>query len=433
MAFLSQTLNRIKPSPTVAISNRAMELRAEGKDVIGLSVGEPDFDTPVHIREAAKAAIDGGATRYTAVDGTPALKRAICAKFKRENGLDYQPGQISVGAGGKQILFNAFLASLDPGDEVVFAAPYWVSYPDMVLMGGGTPVVVATGIDSGFKMSAADLEAALTPRTKWVVINSPSNPSGGAYTAAELRALTDVIKRRPDVWVMSDDIYEHLVYDGFEFFTPAQLEPELYDRTLTINGVSKAYAMTGWRIGYGAGPVELIKAMATIQSQSTTNPSSVSQAAAVAALEGPQDFLEGWRELLPVAPRPRRRHAQPGPRHPLREPRGGLLRLPQRRRGDRQDHAHRQGGRQRHRFRGLSARGGGRRHRARRRVRPRTLFPDFLCRVHRDADRGLRAHPARLRGAVLAFPVFPCQPAGGLKTWPQAVDKDFRAERIRCE
>ena len=296
MAFLSQTLNRIKPSPTVAISNRAMELRAEGKDVIGLSVGEPDFDTPVHIREAAKAAIDGGATRYTAVDGTPALKRAICAKFKRENGLDYQPGQISVGAGGKQILFNAFLASLDPGDEVVFAAPYWVSYPDMVLMGGGTPVVVATGIDSGFKMSAADLEAALTPRTKWVVINSPSNPSGGAYTAAELRALTDVIKRRPDVWVMSDDIYEHLVYDDFEFFTPAQLEPELYDRTLTINGVSKAYAMTGWRIGYGAGPVELIKAMATIQSQSTTNPSSVSQAAAVAALEGPQDFLEGWRE-----------------------------------------------------------------------------------------------------------------------------------------
>ena len=296
MAFLSQTLNRIKPSPTVAISNRAMELRAAGKDVIGLSVGEPDFDTPVHIREAAKAAIDAGATRYTAVDGTPALKRAISAKFKRENGLDYEPGQISVGTGGKQILFNAFLASLDPGDEVVFAAPYWVSYPDMVLMGGGTPVAVATGIDSGFKMSAADLEAALTPRTKWVVINSPSNPSGGAYTAAELRALTDVIKRYPDVWVMSDDIYEHLVYDGFEFFTPAQLEPELYDRTLTVNGVSKAYAMTGWRIGYGAGPVELIKAMATIQSQSTTNPSSVSQAAAVAALEGPQDFLEGWRE-----------------------------------------------------------------------------------------------------------------------------------------
>ena len=296
MAFLSQTLNRIKPSPTVAISNRAMELRAEGKDVIGLSVGEPDFDTPVHIREAAKAAIDAGATRYTAVDGTPALKQAICAKFKRENELDYEPRQISVGTGGKQILFNAFLASLDPGDEVVFAAPYWVSYPDMVLMGGGTPVAVATGIDSGFKMSAADLEAALTPRTKWVVINSPSNPSGGAYTAAELRALTDVLKRHPDVWVMSDDIYEHLVYDGFEFVTPAQLEPELHDRTLTVNGVSKAYAMTGWRIGYGAGPVELIKAMATIQSQSTTNPSSVSQAAAVAALEGPQDFLEGWRD-----------------------------------------------------------------------------------------------------------------------------------------
>ena len=294
MAFLSDTLQRIKPSPTVAISNRAMNLRAEGKDVIGLSVGEPDFDTPEHIREAAKVAIDSGDTRYTAVDGTPALKQAICAKFKRENQLDYEPQQVSVGTGGKQVLFNAFLASLNPGDEVVFAAPYWVSYPDMVLIGGGAPVVVPTSIDNGFKMSAADLEAAITPQTKWVVINSPSNPSGGAYTRDELKALTEVIKQHPDIWVMTDDIYEHLVYDDFEFFTPAQVEPELYDRTLTINGVSKAYAMTGWRIGYGAGPVELIKAMATIQSQSTTNPSSISQAAAVAALNGPQDFLDGW-------------------------------------------------------------------------------------------------------------------------------------------
>jgi len=294
MAFLSDTLQRIKPSPTVAISNRAMELRAEGKDVIGLSVGEPDFDTPEHIREAAKVAIDSGDTRYTAVDGTPTLKQAICAKFKRENQLNYEPQQVSVGTGGKQVLFNAFLASLNPGDEVVFAAPYWVSYPDMVLIGGGTPVVVPTSIDNGFKMSATDLEAAITPQTRWIVINSPSNPSGGAYTRDELKALTEVIKQHPDIWVMTDDIYEHLVYDDFEFFTPAQVEPELYDRTLTINGVSKAYAMTGWRIGYGAGPVELIKAMATIQSQSTTNPSSISQAAAVAALNGPQDFLDGW-------------------------------------------------------------------------------------------------------------------------------------------
>ena len=295
MAFLSETLNRIKPSPTIAMSNRAMQLKAEGHDVIGLSVGEPDFDTPEHIREAAKKAIDSGETRYTVVDGTPALKQAICDKFKRENQLDYEPRQISVGTGGKQVLFNAFLATLNPGDEVVFSAPYWVSYPDMVLLGGGSPVVVPTGIDNGFKMSAADLDAAITPKTKWVLINSPSNPTGGAYTRDELKALTDVIKKYPDVWVLTDDIYEHLVYDDFEFFTPAQVEPELYARTLTLNGVSKAYAMTGWRIGYGAGPVDLIKAMATIQSQSTSNPSSVSQAAAVAALDGPQDFLDAWR------------------------------------------------------------------------------------------------------------------------------------------
>ena len=295
MAFLSEMLKRIKPSPTIAMSNRAMQLKAEGHDVIGLSVGEPDFDTPEHIREAAKRAIDAGETRYTVVDGTPALKQAICDKFKRENQLDYEPRQISVGTGGKQVLFNAFLATLNPGDEVVFSAPYWVSYPDMVMLGGGTPVVVPTSIDNGFKMSAPELEAAITPKTKWVLINSPSNPTGGAYTRDELTALTDVIKKYPDVWVLTDDIYEHLVYDDFEFFTAAQVEPELYARTLTLNGVSKAYAMTGWRIGYGAAAPDLIKAMATIQSQSTTNPSSVSQAAAVAALNGPQDFLDAWR------------------------------------------------------------------------------------------------------------------------------------------
>ena len=295
MAFLSDTLKRIKPSPTIAMSNRAMELRAEGQDVIGLSVGEPDFDTPEHIREAAKKAIDAGATRYTVVDGTPELKQAICDKFKRENELDYTTRQVSVGTGGKQVLFNAFIATLNPGDEVVFAAPYWVSYPDMVMLGGGTPVVVPTSIDNGFKMGPEALDAAITPKTKWVLLNSPSNPTGGAYTHDELKALTDVIKSYPEVWVMTDDIYEHLVYDDFEFFTAAQIEPDLYERTLTINGVSKAYAMTGWRIGYGAGPADLIKAMATIQSQSTTNPSSVSQAAAVAALNGPQEFLESWR------------------------------------------------------------------------------------------------------------------------------------------
>lgn len=295
MAFLSDTLKRIKPSPTIAISNRAMQLKADGHDVIGLSVGEPDFDTPEHIREAAKKAIDSGETRYTVVDGTPALKQAICDKFKRENQLDYKPSQVSVGTGGKQVLFNAFMATLNPGDEVVFSAPYWVSYPDMVLLGGGTPVVVPTNIDNGFKMNAETLDAAITPKTKWVLINSPSNPTGGAYSRDELKELTDVIKKYPNVWVLTDDIYEHLVYDDFRFFTPAQVEPELYSRTLTLNGVSKAYAMTGWRIGYGAGPAELIKAMATIQSQSTSNPSSVSQAAAVAALNGPQDFLGAWR------------------------------------------------------------------------------------------------------------------------------------------
>ena len=227
MAFLSDTLKRIKPSPTIAMSNRAMELRAAGQDVIGLSVGEPDFDTPKHICEAAKLAIDSGDTRYTVVDGTPALKQAICAKFKRENQLDYEPRQVSVGTGGKQVLFNALIATLNPGDEVVFAAPYWVSYPDMVMLGGGTPIAVPTSIDNGFKMGPEALEAAITPKTKWVLLNSPSNPTGGAYTRGELRALTDVIKRYPSVWVMTDDIYEHLVYDDFEFCTPAQVEPEL--------------------------------------------------------------------------------------------------------------------------------------------------------------------------------------------------------------
>jgi aspartate aminotransferase len=298
MAFLSDTLARVKPSPTIAVTTKAQQLKAEGKDVIGLGAGEPDFDTPQNIREAAKRAIDAGKTRYTAVDGIPELKAAICSKFLRENGLTYTPAQVSVGTGGKQILYNALMATCNPGDEVIIPAPYWVSYPDMVLLAGGTPVPVVAGIETNFKLTAAQLEAAITPKTKWFIFNSPSNPTGAGYTRDELKALTDVLMRHPHVWVMSDDMYEHLVFDDFKFCTPAEVEPGLYDRTLTCNGVSKSYAMTGWRIGYAAGPIALIKAMGTIQSQSTSNPCSVSQYAALEALTGPQDFLAPNRKLF---------------------------------------------------------------------------------------------------------------------------------------
>jgi aspartate aminotransferase len=298
MAFLSDTLARVKPSPTIAVTNKARELAAAGRDIIGLGAGEPDFDTPQNIKDAGKRAIDAGKTKYTAVDGIPELKAAICTKFLRENGLTYTPAQVSVGTGGKQILYNALMATLNPGDEVIIPAPYWVSYPDMVMLAGGTPVPVVAGIDTQFKITPAQLEAAITPRTKWFLFNSPSNPTGAGYTRAELKALTDVLMRHPQVWVMSDDMYEHLVFGDFEFCTPAEVEPGLYDRTLTCNGVSKAYAMTGWRIGYAAGPVALIKAMGTIQSQSTSNPSSVAQYAAVEALTGPQDFLAENRALF---------------------------------------------------------------------------------------------------------------------------------------
>ncbi|WP_444462985.1 pyridoxal phosphate-dependent aminotransferase [Rhodobacter capsulatus] len=291
MAFLSDTLARVKPSPTIAVTNKARELAEAGRDVIGLGAGEPDFDTPAHIKAAAIAAIEAGRTKYTAVDGIPELKKAICAKFERENGLSYKPSQITVASGGKQVLYNALVATLNPGDEVIIPAPYWVSYPDMVLLAGGTPVFVEGRMEAGYKISAADLEAAITPQTKWVIFNSPSNPSGAAYTRDELKALTEVLLRHPHVWVMSDDMYEHLVFGGFTFTTPAQVEPGLYDRTLTCNGVSKAYAMTGWRIGYAGGPEALIKAMAKVQSQSTSNPCSISQYAAVAALNGPQDYI----------------------------------------------------------------------------------------------------------------------------------------------
>ena len=298
MSFLSATLARVKPSPTIAVTTLAGELRAQGRDVIGLGAGEPDFDTPDNIKAAAKAAIDAGKTKYTAPDGIVELKQAIVDKFARENGLSYTTKQISVGTGGKQILYNALMATLNPGDEVLIPAPYWVSYPDMVLLAGGTPVVIECGLESAFKMTPDQLEAAITPKTKWLIFNSPSNPTGAGYTATELKALTDVLMRHPQVWVMTDDMYEHLVFDGFEFATPAQIEPGLYDRTLTCNGVSKAYAMTGWRIGYAGGPEPLIAAMRKIQSQSTSNPCTISQWAAVEALTGPQDFLATNREVF---------------------------------------------------------------------------------------------------------------------------------------
>jgi aspartate aminotransferase len=291
MGFISDSLNRIQPSATIAISNKALALKAEGKNVIGLAAGEPDFDTPDNIKEAAIAAIRSGKTKYTAVDGIPELKQAIVAKFKRENGLDYRASQVSVGSGGKQVLFNALLATVNPGDEVIIPAPYWVSYPDIVMLAGGMPVVIQTTLEQGFKLRADSLEKAITPRTKWLILNSPSNPTGAAYSKADLKAITDVLVNHPHVWLLTDDMYEHLVYDDFQFFTPVQVEPSLYERTLTMNGVSKAYCMTGWRIGYGAGPEILIKAMGKLQSQSTSNPSSIAQYAAVEALNGPQDFI----------------------------------------------------------------------------------------------------------------------------------------------
>ncbi len=299
MAFLADSLQRIKPSATIAVTDKARALKLAGRDVIGLGAGEPDFDTPDNIKEAAIRAIrEGRASKYTNVDGLAELKAAVVGKFKRENGLDYKPSQISVGTGGKQVLYNAFVATLNPGDEVIIPAPYWVSYPDMVLLAGGTPVPVVATAASGFKLKPEQLERAITPRTKWLLLNSPSNPTGAAYTRAELKALTDVLVRHPHVWVMTDDMYEHLVYDDFVFTTPAQIEPALYERTLTVNGVSKAYCMTGWRIGFAGGPEPLIKAMAAIQSQSTSNPAAVSQWAAVEALNGPKDFIPVHNEIF---------------------------------------------------------------------------------------------------------------------------------------
>jgi aspartate aminotransferase len=293
--MIANRLSRVKPSPTLAVTAKAAELKAAGKDVIGLGAGEPDFDTPDHIKAAAIEAIKRGDTKYTAVGGTPALKKAIVDKFKRENGLDYAANQVVAGVGAKHVIFNAFLATLNSGDEVIIPAPYWVSYPDMVIFAEGTPVVVKCGEESAFKLLPEALEKAITPKTKWLILNSPSNPTGAAYSKDELRALADVLLKHPHVMILADDIYEHLVYDGFVFYTLAQVEPKLYERTLTVNGVSKAYSMTGWRIGYAGGQKWLITAMSDIQSHSTSNPSSIAQAASVEALNGTQDFLADWR------------------------------------------------------------------------------------------------------------------------------------------
>src|SRR3989441_5360008 len=299
MAFLARSLKRIKPSATIAVTDKARALKLAGRDVIGLGAGEPDFDTPENIKEAAiKAIRDGKTSKYTAVDGLAELKAAVARKFKRENGLDYAPKEIIVSTGGKQVLYNALVATLNPGDEVIIPAPYWVSYPEMVMLAGGNPVQVDTRMEDGFKMRPDALERAITPRTKWIIFNSPSNPTGAAYARAELKAVTDVLARHPHVWVMADDMYEHLVYDDFKFYSPAQLEPRLYERTLTVNGVSKAYCMTGWRIGFGGGPEPLIKAMAMIQSQSTSNPTAVAQWAALEALDGPKDFIPKHNKIF---------------------------------------------------------------------------------------------------------------------------------------
>ena len=298
MSIIAARLSRIKPSPTNVLTGKVAEMKAAGHDVIGLGAGEPDFDTPEHIKAAAIRALERGETKYTPVPGTLELRKAIADKFRRENGLEYTPEQITVGSGGKQVIFNALMATLDPGDEVIIPAPFWVSYPDMVMLADGTPVCVEAAEENGFKITGSQLESAITPRTKWVLLNSPSNPTGAAYTRAELKDLTDVLLRHDHVWVLTDDMYEHIVYDDFAFSTAAQVEPELFDRTLTLNGVSKAYCMTGWRLGYAGGPAELIRAMNVVQSQSTTHATSITQAATVEALNGPQDFLDEHTEVF---------------------------------------------------------------------------------------------------------------------------------------
>ena len=296
--FTARALNRIKPSPTLAMTQKSRELKAAGRDVIGLAAGEPDFDTPDNIKEAAIAAIKRGETKYTNIEGIPELRAAVARKFKRENNLDYKPAQCFVGPGGKSVIYNAMMATLNEGDEVIVIAPYWVSYPDIVLLASAKPVIVETRLEDGFRLTPEALDAAITKNTKWIIFNQPSNPTGACYTREQLKALTDVLLKHPQVWILSDDMYEHLIFGGFKFHTVAEIEPKLYDRTLTMNGVSKAYCMTGWRIGYCAGPIPLIQAMAKLQSQSATNATSISQWASVEALDGPQDFLPHFRRVF---------------------------------------------------------------------------------------------------------------------------------------
>ena len=407
MAFLAETMKRIKPSPTIAVTDKARALKQAGRDVIGLGAGEPDFDTPDNIKQAAIKAIESGrASKYTAVDGIPELKAAVSRKFKRENNLDYKPGQIIIGTGGKQVLYNALMATLNPGDEVIIPAPYWVSYPDMVLLAGGTPVAVETRMSEGYKMKPEALEKAITPKTKWIIFNSPSNPTGAAYTRAELKAVTDVLAKHKHVHVMTDDMYEHLVYDDFKFFSPAEVEPALYERTLTINGTSKAYCMTGWRIGYAGGPEPLIKAMAMLQSQSTSNPTAVSQWAAVEALDGTQDFIPKHNKIF----KERRDlcvsmlNQAKGIQCP--RPEGAFYVYPSCDGDDRQDRADGQEARHRRGFRHRAARGRRRRGGAGLGVRHRSGVPHFLRDEDRGSGRSLPAHPAVLR----EFDVRPARP-----------------------
>jgi aspartate aminotransferase len=298
MGFLADSLNRMQPSATLAVTSKALELKAAGRDIISLGAGEPDFDTPEHIKEAAIAAMRAGKTKYTNVDGIPELKAAVAAKFKRENGLEFKPSQISIGTGGKQVLYNALMATINAGDEVVIPAPCWVSYADIVQLGGGTPVFIECKLEDGYKLKPEQLDRAITAKTKWVLFNAPCNPTGAAYTRDEIKALTDVLMKHKHVWLLTDDMYEHLLFDGLKFHTAVQVEPGLYDRTLTLNGLSKAYCMTGWRLGYGAGPEMLIKAMSKLQSQSTSNPCSITQWAGVAALNGPQDFIPRHNKIF---------------------------------------------------------------------------------------------------------------------------------------
>ena len=405
MAFLADVLTRVKPSATMTVTQKARDLKAKGRDVISLSVGEPDFDTPDNIKQAAIEAIKRGETKYPPVLGIPPLREAIAQKFKRENGLDYKASDTIVATGGKQILYNAFLVTMNKGDEVVIPAPFWVSYPEMVAINWGDPVIVPTTLENGFKLKPEDLERAITPRTKWVILNSPSNPTGAAYARAELKALTDVLMRHPHVWVLTDDMYEHLTYGDFVFTTPAQIEPRLKPRTLTMNGVSKAYAMTGWRIGYAAGPPELIKAMDMVQGQQTSRLLHRRSMGVGRGIERAAGFHSRTPQGVRGAARPRGLDARPGEALAVPEAGRRVLRLSVLRRRDRQEGAVGQGDRERRRFRHRASGGGRRRCRPGQRLRPRPELPRFLCDLARQARDRLQEDPEVHRRASVARPL----------------------------